>query len=206
MKYDDDDEYINTRAPYSKNEIDALFNLVENYKKFCIDGKVLATLMKLAYFCALKKGELIGLNIKDIRDGSGKIVGEVEIEGKKFKFDSNTKGVLVEHLKHLKDNAYKKTLNSPVFPSKNRKRYCERKLNRHLERIWFNNIKDLKSRIHLREVRQAGICHFYESLKPKGLRPLQCVEETKKFAHCEELNLKNILTGRTSITVHSTLY
>jgi len=194
--YYDDEKYINTRAPYSKNEIDSLFNLVKKYKKFSIDGKVLATLMKLAYFCALKKGELIGLNVKDIRDRSEKIVDELVIEGEIFIFDSKTKEILVGHLEHLEDNAYKTTRSSPLFSSKNRKRYCERKLNRDMVRIYADNIRDLRSRLHLEKIRQAGICHFYESLKSKGIRPLQCIKKTKEFSHCDELNLENILKGK----------
>jgi hypothetical protein len=55
----------------------------------------------------------------------------------------------------------------------------------------------VKTDITLEQIRQAGICNYYDKLKQKGFSESQCLEETKIFArHKSYRATKDLLSGK----------
>jgi hypothetical protein len=54
-----------------------------------------------------------------------------------------------------------------------------------------------KTHIALEQIRQAGICNYYDKLRQKGLSASQCIDETKIFArHKSYRATKDLLAGQ----------
>jgi hypothetical protein len=163
---------------------------METYASRYSDGKTLACLARLAYFCGLKKGELLSLTIADVKKGAGGTAC-LAIGNSNIPIDDNLKGLLWDHRKHLKGRGYQVSPTCPLFPAAIKKttraggpvggkKYPSRKLQRDLEKA----APEIKSNNILDHVRQAGICDFYaEASKTKN--PEESLEAAMKFARCQ---------------------
>ena len=68
-------DYIETRPPVSRADIEDLLTKVESVKTQAIDGAVLSNLIRICHECMLKKGELIKLSVRDVAKRG--VVGDV---------------------------------------------------------------------------------------------------------------------------------
>ena len=126
-------DYIKTRLPVPKANIENLFATIESVKTPTIDGVVLSNLARVCYECVLKKSELIELSVGDVAKqglvGDIMRVGEVEAS-----LSSDAKKVLQDHINYLKRNGYRLYPSSPLFPTKKNLRYKEKQLENHLKK------------------------------------------------------------------------
>jgi len=182
-------DHLKTKSPLTKGQTQALFNNVAQAKTANIDGVVLSNLLKLCYLCGLRKGELIGLSIKDVTQ---KLVVKdtINIDGREVILSSEAKTLLQRHIKYLKANGYRLYSSRPLFPTRKKEPYKERTLQNHLEK-YFSAISDEK--IGLEKIRKAAICHFYDDLKKAGERPQACLEKTADFARISLRSTENLL-------------
>jgi len=184
----------------TKELVNEFFKDVEERSPNLINGKVLLSLLKLAYFCGLKKQELIALRIKDVQMANGEILHEVTLEHGDIALKENVRTLLREHIQHLKMSGYQVSRNSPLFPRKLIKnpargfkrvsdwRYNERTLQRDLRRL-----REKIPRINVLDtLRWAGIFHYYESLKSNNL-PLDCIGEASRFARFDRNYFQRIV-------------
>ena len=185
----DQNKHIVVISPYSGQEVFAIFNAVEQYKKTGIDGKVLSVLLQVAYWCALKKGELLALRIKDVFDVDGKPLKQINVP-------DELNSALKKYWKYLESfPKYKTGRLSPLFPDPRiGTSYNDRKFNRHIKKLCreHRNISIIK----IEKLRQAGICSHYESLKESGYAPDDCLQKTVRFARCSEKQTIGILTDK----------
>lgn len=137
---------------------DTLEKIAEIEKKASpyIDGKVLATALKLAYFTGMKREEILSLQIQDILDSKGAIVTEIKscaktVQGKELKLilTNDVRAILRDYLAYIKKNGYCLKRLSPVFPQKNGAKYGEGKLTKDLAKT--------KQLVTFETVRQAGL-------------------------------------------------
>jgi len=183
-------DYLKPKSPITKGQIKALFMDVEQVKtaKAKIDGVVLSNLLKLCYFCGLRKGELIGLTIRNV--SHKRIVKDtITIDGHEVVLALHAKKLLERHIKYLKENGYRLYSSRPLFPTRGNEPYKEKTLQNHLEKI-FNDMPD---KINLEHIRKAAVCHFYDNLKRAGERPQACLEKTSDFARILLRSTKDLL-------------
>ena len=184
----------------TKELVAEFFKDVEERFPNLINGKVLLCLMKLAYFCGLKKRELIALRIKDVQMRDGGILHEVPLKNGNIALKEDVKILLREHIQHLKMSGYQVSRNSPLFPRKLIKnptrgfkrasdwRYNERTLQRDLRRLR----QKIPSINVLDSLRWAGIFHYYESLKSNN-KSLDCIGEASRFARFDRAYFQRII-------------
>jgi hypothetical protein len=137
-----------------------LIATVEKFRGPYVDGRVLATALKLVYFTGMRRKEIISLTIGDVLNAKKQIVDEIKscektIDNKTFKLllPNNVKAILREYLVYLKKNGYCIDPLAPVFPQKNGAKYGFKKLREHF------NKNDM--RVPFEQVRQAGLHRIY---------------------------------------------
>lgn len=187
--------------PVMKRElVSEFFEELERNSSSFVNGRVLLCLMKLAYYCGLKKRELIGLRIKNVQRPSGEILDEIKLKDGNVALGNDIKNFLQEHIEYLRTSGYQVLRNSPLFPRKLAKRpprgsgranghkYRGRTLQRDLRkfrrRVPSWNILDT--------LRWAGIFHYYDSLKSKA-NSSDCVCETARFARFDRKYFERII-------------
>ncbi len=184
-------DYLKSKSPITKGQIKALFSVVEQVKTAKIDGVVLSNLLKLCYFCGLRKGELIGLSIRNV--SQKRIVKDkITIDGHEVVLVLHAKKLLERHIKYLKENGYRLYSSRPLFPTRDKEPYKERTLQNHLKKI-FNDMPDT---ISLEQIRKAAVCHFYDDLKRAAERPQACLEKTSDFARISLRATENLLLDK----------
>lgn len=183
------------RTLISKNSMPALFQRIEGYSLRPIDGKILAGILRMAYYCGLKKGELLDLTVNDVTKGGGRqIAPKIKMKRGIILVSAQAKNFLKAHLKYLQDKGYQLSTTSPLFPATIKKtirqeaqqrgqteKYDPRKLNFHLKKA----TSGIKGWGNLEGIRQAGICDFYDQEISKGTPPDEAVKATMGFARCE---------------------
>jgi len=187
----------------TKELVAEFFKDVEERSPNLINGKVLLCLMKLAYFCGLKKQELIALRIKDVQMANGEILHEVTLKHGDIALKENVRTLLREHIQHLKMSGYQVSRNFPLFPRKLIKnpargfkrvsdwRYNERTLQRDLRRL-----RDKIPHINVLDtLRWAGIFHYYESLRSTN-QSMDSIGETSRFARFNRNYFERIIRYR----------
>lgn len=182
-------------ALIAKNSIPTLFQRIEAFSSRSIDGKILAGILKMAYHCALKKGEILDLTVNDITAGPGRrIAQKINVGGEKILINPQVKSFLKANLKHLRVRGYQISSTSPLFPVPVKKtikqrthqgvqgeKYDPRKLGFHLRKATTG----IKGWRNLEHIRQAGICDFYDQEVSKGTPPDEALQATMEFARCK---------------------
>lgn len=184
---------IKTKSPVSKEQIDALVSKLQTKKSAVADGLVLANLIRVCFECALKRNELIDLRIEDVSDG-GVIKNVIRVGDKEYKITNSAKNILQSHLHLLKSRHYQLYQFRPLFPSKRGHKYSEKNLVNHLKKYFESEINNLT----LENIRQAGICHYYDFVSQNKMKTDdECLEYTKDFSRFESLrHTKNVLEDK----------
>ncbi|MFC1591239.1 hypothetical protein ACFL43_01815 [Thermodesulfobacteriota bacterium] len=190
----DQQEYITLRSPYSDAEVQDIFKAVEQHEKPGIDGKVLSVMLQMAYWCALKKGELLAFRIKDVFDADGKPLKHVTVHKDQIAVPDELNSVLGAYWDYLnKLPKYKTGRLSPLFPDfKTGLTYVDHTFDRHIKTI-CRKLK-INPKIKSENIRQAGICRYYASLKESRHTPDECLQTTVQFARRSENQTIGILT------------
>jgi len=194
-------EYIQTRPPMTQTEREDLIARVESAKSKNFDGFILSNLVRTSHACALKKAELIKLSIMDVASG-GKVREFMEVGDSVIGLSGQAKKFLQGHIDYLKTMKYKMEPQSPLFPTTKGRRYTAKTLDNHLKGAQ-NPVEQSKkasdsdkTHIELEQIRQAGICNYYDKLRQKGYSASQCIDETKIFArHKSYRATKDLLAG-----------
>jgi hypothetical protein len=174
----------------SQNSLQDLFRRMETYSSRYSDGKMLACLARLAYFCGLKKGELLSLRIVDVIKAEGGTV-QLAVGKSKIPIHNSLQGLLQEYLKYLKGKGYQLSRTSPLFPAPIKKtikaggpvageKYPPWKLQRDLKKA----APEIKGHNILDHLRQAGIYDFYAEIS-KTKNAQESLEAAMKFARCK---------------------
>jgi hypothetical protein len=186
-------DYIQTKSPLLIADLAALATRMRSVSSTSFDGVVLSNLAWTCYECALRKSELINMSIGDV--ASKAVVGvRMRIDGgdkkdKLLPLSNSAKQVLQDHMQHLEQSGYKRYPSSPLFPTKRKTRYPERSLQNH----WKNICDACGTEISLEEVRQGGICSYYDFLKANGLSPRDCLKNTAEYARISERHAADLL-------------
>ena len=125
-------DYIETRPPVSRADIEDLLTKVESVKTQAIDKAVLSNLIRICHECMLKKGELIKLSVRDVAKG-GVVEDVMRVGGNKVILSKPARQVLQNHIDYLKKNGYRLYPTSPLFPTRKKARYTEKTLDNHLK-------------------------------------------------------------------------
>jgi hypothetical protein len=199
-------DFIKTRPPVTQAEIEDLITRLESVKSKNFDGFILSNLVRTCHECALKKAELIKLSIMDVASGS-KIRDFMEVGDSVVKLSGQAKEFLQAHIDYLKNMRYKVKPQSPFSPTIKDRRYTAKTLDNHLKEAQNAESKPdgpstkasdtVETHITLEQIRQAGICNYYDKMRQKGFSASQCLEETKIFArHKSYRATKDLLAGK----------
>jgi hypothetical protein len=185
-------DYLMTNSPISNSEMKELVDAPVNMKNSNIDGVVISNVIRTCHECGLKKSELMDLSVGDVSKG-GKVVDTMQVGGSELSLSERSKGILQEHLDHLKKKGYPRYSNRPLFPTKDHKWYYPELLDDH-----FREAKKGLSRddFTFEKIRQSGICNHYDELMNNGLSAEECLAETKSFARVSENHLNGILKDK----------
>ena len=195
------------RSSTDKEKVKKLFEVVEEFKSPYIDGKVLSFALKMIYWCALKKKEVLKLRIGNIKGLKGRAKNpEIVFEDKnnrsvRIQIPSFVKPVVVKHLKYLRDVYGLASSDDPLVPKTRKLRgkkassweYNERKFTRDLEKCTEKIRSELKN---TRLIRRAGICNFFETKKGEGLSDVEACIQTARFARIKKKEVELIVTGK----------
>jgi len=111
-------QHIQTRPRISESVFIDLAAKIALFNTPYIDGKIVSSFMKIAYYCGLKKGALLALNIGDITDKRGNIrqniLGYIHVS-------DNIRTIFAQHLEYLEAGGYRRIKSAPLFPNKKRK-------------------------------------------------------------------------------------
>lgn len=147
-----------------------------------VDRKVLSALVQVAYYCGLKRQELIDIKIRDVL----RYINELKVkpqtytirqELKKFfnvidgyeypvLIENDARRVLQAYLKYLLNpgsNNHNYFINpgSPLFPQNNRAPYSENNLRNHLGYFSKHISPASAVSINFESIRQSGIFYYY---------------------------------------------
>ena len=184
---------IVTQPHFSEDEFISLVNNIEQYNTPFIDGKVLSSLVRAAFYCGLKKSEIINLNIGDVVDRVGNISPDAKCGQDLIPVGKQGHLVFQDHFAYLKMKGYSTIKSAPLFPTRKKTRYDSRQLQYNLEKCMGLPKSNI---IGLEKIRQSGICRFYERLKVDGRSPNECLQETKRFARCTLRHVEGILMNK----------
>ena len=180
---------IQTRPSISEIELVELAARVKHFRTPFIDGEILSSLIKVVYYCGLKKAEILALNIGNIIDKKGKIRQNILDS---VPITDQIKEVFRDHLTNLKADGYSSIKSSPLFPNRQKKRYGPRQLQYNLEK----SMQGFADDIGLEKIRQSGICRFYERMVVEGRSNTECLQETMRFSRCTLRHVKGILKNK----------
>lgn len=160
-----------------------------------IDGEVLANMAGICHACALKNHEVHDLKIGDVSK-SGTALNNMSIKGVSIPISAAAKGIVQNHINHLKKSGYRLYLYKPLFPQiRSRLRYTSKSFNKHIDKCLNNKYSGFR----LENIRQAGIRDHFNNLLNRGISADQCLELTADFARVDKQNpnemrhLKNLL-------------
>ncbi len=117
-----DDKKVDTIFPA---EISDWLNKIENNVYGHIDGKMLSNMLKIVFFLALKKGEVLNLKISDVIDQDGQVKDEIQIGEKQIAL-SAARQLIIDQLNHIRiDENYKDQDDAFLFQS-NKGEQCQK--------------------------------------------------------------------------------
>jgi hypothetical protein len=157
-----------------------------------IDGVVISNIIRTCHECGLKKSELMDLSVGDVSKG-GKVKDTMRVGKSELRLSERSKGILQEHLDHLKKKGYPRYSNRPLFPTKNNKSYNPKLLDNHFKEATKGLSRD---DFTFEKIRQAGICNHYDEMMNNGSSAEECLAETKSFARISESHLNGILKDK----------
>lgn len=180
---------IRPRPRISERDFIDLATKTEYFNTPYIDGRVMSSLIKTAYYCGLKKAKLLALNIGDIIDKEGNIRSTILDN---ISVTDDIKAIFVEYFGYLKSGGYRRIKSAPLFPNKKKKRYGPRQLQYDLEKC----MKGLADDIGLETIRQSGIIRYYEEMREEGRSTEECMQQTMRFSHCTARHVEGILKNK----------
>jgi integrase len=159
-----------------------------------IDGKVLATALKLAYFTGMQRKEIFGLKINDILDSKGNVVPEIQscaktVKGTVLRLNLTGQVIIIlrDYLTYLKKNDYPIDRTAPLFPQKKRtetKPYDKRKINR--------DLNEIDPSVSFKSVRRAGLERIFHQQQVDHFDRDLRYRRTAEFARTGIHNIKKM--------------
>jgi len=170
--------YIHIAPLITEDEFLKTLKKVETIYTATIDGMIISNLVRLCYFIALKKGELIDINVGDVTGKGGTVLDKIKVGTKELCLTDEAKIVIVNHYNYLGRKGYKRYKGSPFFPTKKDQRYKAKTLRNHLNSVFdkFN------FSVQLEKIKQSGINRFYNNCLKNGDTEEKCLEKTATFA------------------------
>ena len=102
----------------SQNTLLEIFQRMEKSTSRFSDGRILAGLARMAYYCGLRKEEFIDLKVGDIlAKAGGGIVDEIKTKSGNILIDDRVRGFLQGHLDYLRRKGYRVSPTFPLFPA-----------------------------------------------------------------------------------------
>ncbi len=195
-------DWIETRPPIAYADVDHLIEAIEGSSVSFIDGVVLATALKFAYWLGLKKAEILPLRVENICDQNGSILNALRIAHPSgqitIPIPNDFKPVIVDYLLHLQEISGGSGISPTdwLFPDQNGKPYDDSSFSRHLSDF----AKGLNIKVNLEKVRQAGVCKFYDDLKANqettSMSAYGALSRTADFARRKIRHTGELLRGQ----------
>ena len=173
--------YIHIAPLITEEEFLKTLKKIETIRTATIDVMIISNLVSLCYFCVLKKGELIDINVGDVTGKRGAVLDKIKVGTKELCLTDEAKIVIVNHYNYLGRKGYKRYKGSPFFPTKKNQRYKAKTLRNHLNYVFdkFN------FSIQLEKIKQSGINRFYNDCLKNGGTEERCLEKTATFARLD---------------------
>jgi hypothetical protein len=169
------------------------FQVIENIGQINtpnIDGKIISNILRLCYLCALKKGELINLNIENFTEKGGVVLDEIKLGSNLQVLSKPVKRLIDCHYKYLGKNRYKRYRKSPLFPAKTGQRYKSRKLQNHIDQICLK----FNVGLGLEKIRQYGIYKSYKGFLNQGKSREEALSLAGRFGRLNsEKHIQNLI-------------
>lgn len=185
------------RISLDKEEVQALFERARNFKKRNIDNAMVLMDFKLAYYCALKTGELLLLRIRDVFDETDEVRDHLDLKGRGIPIPDILKPDLKAYRDRLRAKRYPAGKNAYLFPiiksgtgGREKSSYVAR------VRKWHRDINEVANEldnVH-EKIRQVGIREYFNQLD-SSLGEKDRLRKTAKFAGCSEKWLEIILAS-----------
>jgi integrase len=178
MLYWDKNVHVPTLPAVEEDKIRAIVAQIRSSRLKAAYPETLANLLRLCYECALRAGELTGLSVGDVFIYKGAAVKDsLRVANRHIDLTAEAKATIMAQVSHLRKK-HSLEATKPLFPDKSGKVYDPRLLRYHLRKACPN--RTLRFRIG--EIRQAGICKFYENIKAPEMSPTSCLLRTAEFA------------------------
>ena len=169
------DTYLTT---YPAVNVHAIVAQIRSSRLKVAYPETLANLVRLCYECALRAGELTGLSVGDaFIYRRAAVKDSLRLANRDIELSAEAKATIMEQVSHLRKKHVLEA-SKPLFPDKNGKVYDLRLLRYHL----LKACPSRTLRFRIGEIRQAGICKFYENVKASGFYPTTCLLRTAEFA------------------------
>jgi len=172
--------YIQTRPPISEKAVLELADRIQQESTPFLDGYILSSIVKVAFYCGLKKSEIIKLKVGDIVDRTGNACDYLRCGDINIPLNNDAREMFRNHLLYMKKIGYSRRHKSPLFPKRTGKPYGPRQLQYDLKGF-FKGHPDKPS---LDKIRQSGICRYYDRLREEGKWAGECMRKTINFARC----------------------
>jgi hypothetical protein len=188
-------EYMDTQPPILSSTLTEICDQLAKFSTPKIDGAILSNLLKLCYYLALKRSELVNLRIGDVEVDKLDYYSKLKLAGSRAReifISEEVFDIIESQLKYLKRKRYKTNPRAPLFPAKSNKKYEIYKLKNHLSKF----CKEVPGRVSLEKIRQAGACRFYEILKEDKMSPEECLRLTADFLGVDKKQAYGILSGQ----------
>lgn len=183
------EEIIEIKPLIDEVKLLELCKKIENSNHIMLNKKILSNLVKLIFYQALKRNEIVNL-----RFGNIKSVFYIKFNnGSITTLASKSLDVISDHLNYMKRNLYPTDKMDLVFPRDHRKTFYPAKiLSKEINYILKQTDKD----INLEKIRQSGICYFYQNKIFHGFDSRTALELTSKFARHTIKHTRNILRNK----------
>jgi hypothetical protein len=173
-----------------KSILDLLQRMESSISRF-YDSRILAALLRLAYYGGLKRGELLNLKVGDLLMSRGKAPESIKTNRGDIQLPPQEMQILKAYFQYLKKEGYQISPASPLFPAPIKKtikkagkggtgNYYARKLQRDLKTA----VPEIKDKRILEHLRQAGICDYHARIS-QNLDPKTSLIRTMEFAGCK---------------------
>ena len=173
------------RISLSKEEVHDLFDKAEKFRKRTVDNVMVLMDFKLAYYCALKTGEVLLLKIRDVFDESGEVRSHIHFKDRQILVPEILKPELKAYCDHLRREGHPAGKSAYLFPI-TKTRTGGGKVNTFAARVrkWHRGIKEVSDIYNVHEkIRQAGIREYFSQL-PQDISEEKRIKKAAEFAGC----------------------
>lgn len=185
------------RGSLDKEDVQALFDRARNFRKRNIDNAMVLMDFQLACHCALKRGELLLMKIRDVFDESGEVRSHIKLRDRGIPIPDILKPDLKAYRDHLRRNGHPAGKIAYLFPirrpgaGKGKGSNFDARLRKWQRDI--NEVADDRDNIH-EKIRQVGIREYFNQLD-SSVGEKDRLRKTAKFAGCSEKWLEIILAS-----------